>query len=168
MILSSGDIDGIMSVLWAKNFHITPMQSYYKGVYEKAIITHSNIDNDELKSEAIFILKHFDHDYAIVKYTGTNKVSKLFSDGSQKQLNAVLYNTNESNKSYILGGLSFSFIEEKRYWFPKTKDDFTTGMIVEYLNKDKWLKHKVNEPYTEYEKLFKLLIKYNKIRVAVF
>jgi hypothetical protein len=38
-------------------------------------------------------------------------------------------------------------------------------MIVEYLNKDKWFSKKVENPKLEYEKIYKLLIKYEKIRV---
>jgi hypothetical protein len=39
-------------------------------------------------------------------------------------------------------------------------------MIVEYLNKDKWYKKEVENPLDEWNKLWKLLIKYDKVRVA--
>lgn len=40
-------------------------------------------------------------------------------------------------------------------------------MIVEYFNKDKWIKKQVINPETEYEKMYDLLIKFNKIRIAI-
>jgi hypothetical protein len=39
-------------------------------------------------------------------------------------------------------------------------------MLVEYFNKDKWYERLVEDPSQEYEKIYKLLIKYNKVRVA--
>jgi hypothetical protein len=68
--------------------------------------------------------------------------------------------------SYLHNGTSFSFVESKRYWKPTKKEDFRVGMLVEYFNKDKWYERKVENPNEEYEKLYKLLIKYDKVRVA--
>jgi hypothetical protein len=39
-------------------------------------------------------------------------------------------------------------------------------MLVEYLNNNKWCEKLVENPNEEYEKLYKLLIKYDKVRVA--
>jgi hypothetical protein len=38
-------------------------------------------------------------------------------------------------------------------------------MLVEYFNKDKWHERQVENPNDEYEKLYRLLIKYDKVRV---
>jgi hypothetical protein len=43
-----------------------------------------------------------------------------------------MYNP-DSELSYIYKGLSFSFIESKRYWIPNNKEDFQFGMVVEFL-----------------------------------
>ena len=43
--------------------------------------------------------------------------------------------------------------------------NFKVGMVIEYLNKDKWFKKRVEDPNSEYEKMYKLFIKYDKIRV---
>ena len=40
-------------------------------------------------------------------------------------------------------------------------------MVVEYLNnKNKWCEMIVNNPDDEWDKLYKLLIKYNKVRIS--
>ena len=39
-------------------------------------------------------------------------------------------------------------------------------MIVEYFTNNKWYEKKVENPNSEYEDLYKLLIKYDKVRVA--
>jgi hypothetical protein len=38
-------------------------------------------------------------------------------------------------------------------------------MLVEFMNNNKWYKQKVENPSLEYDGLYKLLIKYDKIRV---
>ena len=50
--------------------------------------------------------------------------------------------------------------------FRSKKEDFKVGMIVEYLNNKNWIKREVKNIDVEYEDLYKLLIKYDKIRVA--
>lgn len=166
IIISSNKIDDMMSILWAKEFRIIPIEGYYKGQYEKSIIAYSDIDNDELRRETLFLLNHFKQECAIIKYLGETGAKKIFYDGSEKPLGIVMYNTDDDNMSYLHNGVSFSFVEQKRYWIPKDKEDLKVGMIVEYLNKDKWLQHEIKNPSLEYDRLFKLLIKYNKVRIA--
>lgn len=167
LIMSSNKLDDMMSILWAKEFQIIPIKGYYKGNYEESIIAYNdNIDNDELRKEIIFLLNHFKEECAIVKYKGEAGAKKLFFDGSEKPLGIVMYNTDDDNMSYLHNGLSFSFVEQTRYWKPKSKEDLKVGMIVEYQNKNKWLQHEIKNPPQEYERLFKLLIKYDKVRVA--
>ena len=38
-------------------------------------------------------------------------------------------------------------------------------MIIEYLNMNKWIKKEIIDPNSEWDKMLKLLIKYDKIRV---
>ena len=39
-------------------------------------------------------------------------------------------------------------------------------MLVEYFNNNKWYEKKVEDPINEYDKIYKLMIKYDKIRVV--
>ena len=82
-------------------------------------------------------------------------------------MDIILYNTDSNNRSYILNGLSFSFIEEQQYYIPRKKDDFKVGMIVELFSNNKWIEKKVHNPEIEFEKMYALLMKYNKIRIPV-
>jgi len=165
IILSSDKIDDMVSILYAKNYQVVPIQGYYQGHYENSAIAYSDIDNDELRKDLIFLLNHFSQDCGIIKYLGETNAKKIFNDGSEKPLGLVMYNTDADNRSYLYNGISFSFVEAKRYWVPKKKEDFKAGMIVEYFNKNKWFSKKVENPELEYNNMYKLLIKYDKIRV---
>ena len=40
-------------------------------------------------------------------------------------------------------------------------------MIVECLSNDNWIKKSINNVSLEYDKIYKLLIKYNKVRIPI-
>jgi hypothetical protein len=168
VLLSSDRLDDMVSILYAKNYQVIPMQAYYKGQYEDSVIAFSAIDNDELRKDLIFLLNHFHQDSAVIKYIGETDVKKLFRDGSEKPMGVTLYNTDDENVSYLYNGISFSFVEQVRYWKPTKMEDFRVGMIVEYLNKNKWYQKTIEDPTLEWHDMFKLLIKYDKVRVASF
>lgn len=165
VIISSNRLDNMISFLWSNNYQIIPIKGYYNGEYEDSIIAYNFGDNDTLRKDIISMLNNFNEKCAIIKYKGETDSKKIFFDGSETPLGVILYNTESSDRSYLYNGLSFSFVEKKRYWKPKSKKDLKKGMIVEYLNNKKWNKHKINDPKSEYDKLFRLLIKYDKVRI---
>ncbi len=165
ILLSSDRLNDMISILYAKNYQIIPIKGYYKGQYEDSAMAFSNIDNDELRKDLIFLLNHFHQECGIIKYLGETGVKKIFSDGSEKPMGITLYNTDDENVSYLYNGFSFSFVEGKRYWKPTKVDDFKVGMIVEYLNNNKWYQRKVEDPKSEFDSIWKLLIRYDKVRV---
>jgi len=167
ILLSSDKIDDMVSVLYAKEYSVLPIEGFYRGQYEKSAMAFSDCDNDELRKELIFLLNHFNQDCGIIKYKGESNAKKLFSDGSEKPMGIVLYNTDSDNISYLHNGISFSFVEQVRYWKPTKLEDFRTGMIVEYLNNNKWFEKRVENPEDEWNRMFKLLSKYDKLRVAL-
>ena len=167
VILSSDKLDDMVSILYAKDYHVIPIKGYYRGHYEDSVIAFSKVDNnDELRKDILFLLNQFQQECAIVKYFGETSAKKIFSDGSEKPLGIVMYNTDAENFSYLYNGVSFSFIESVRYWKPTKKEDFKVGMLVEYFNNNKWYERKVENPSDEYESLYKLLVKYDKVRVV--
>jgi hypothetical protein len=166
MLLSSDKIDDVVSVLYAKNYQIIPIRGYYQGEYEESALAFSDVDNDELRKDAIFLLNHFDQDCGIIKYLGENIAKKIYPNGSEKPMGVVMYNTDSENISYLYNGFSFSFVEQVRYWIPKSKEDFKIGMVVEYLNNNKWYQKKVENPDEEWNSIWKLFTKYDKVRVA--
>ena len=166
IILSSNKLDDMISILYAKEYQIIPIKGYYKGQYEESVIAHGRVDNDTLRKDTIFLLSNFNEDCAIIKYSGESNAKKIFRDGSEIPMGVIMYNTDDDNMSYLHNGVSFSFVESKRYWKPTKKEDFRVGMLVEYFNNNKWCERLVENPSDEYEKLYKLLIKYDKVRVA--
>ncbi len=166
IIISSSRLNDVISILYAKNYQIIPLQGYYRGNYEDSVIATADVDNDELRKDLIFLLNQFHQECGIIKYKGENGSKKLFRDGQEKLLGLVMYNTDSDNISYLYNGISFSFVEKVRYWKPTKKEDFRVGMLVEYLNNNKWYQKEVKNPNEDYEKFFKLLMKYDKVRVA--
>ena len=165
IILSSDSLDQMVSVLYAKEYRILPIKGFYEGNFEDSIMAFGSGDNEELRRDAIFLLNKFGQDCAIVKYLGESDAKKVFRDGSEDPMGIVMYNTESSNKSYIHGGISFSFVEKMRYWMPKGADDLKAGMIVEYMNNNRWHEKIVVNPREEWEKMYRLLLKYEKLRV---
>jgi hypothetical protein len=166
ILLSSPRLEDMISILYAKEYQILPIKGYYKGQYEDSVMAYGRVDNDTLRKDVIFLLNHFHEECAIIKYTGETNAKKIFRDGSEIPMGIVMYNTDADNMSYLHNGTSFSFVESKRYWKPTKKEDFRVGMLVEYFNNNKWFEKLVENPNDEYEKLYKLLIKYDKVRVA--
>lgn len=165
ILLSSPRLEDMISILYAKEYKVLPIKGYYKGQYEDSAMAYARVDNDTLRKDVIFLLNHFHEECAIIKYNGETNAKKIFKDGSEIPMGIIMYNTDSDNMSYLYDGTSFSFVESKRYWKPTKKEDFRVGMLVEYFNKDKWYERKVENPNDEYEKLYRLLIKYDKVRV---
>ena len=164
LIISSDKIDDIISNLYTMDYSLVEMQSY-DGKYHDALIAYNNgVNNDELRAGALSILDRLNQEYFIIKYKGEKSPKRLFRNGSENLLEVSMYNP-DNNLSYIYKGLSFSFLEAKRYWIPKKKEDFRVGMVVEFFNNNKWNEKIVENPSEEWERLYKLMLKYNKIRV---
>ena len=167
ILSSANNLNALISYLHSRDYYLIDIKGYYQGKFENSVIAFTNLPNDELRKDALHILEHFNQDCLILKYKDDSTAKKLFEDGQEKPMGILLYNTDFENKSYIYDGLSFSFVEQQLYYFPKKKEDFKSGMIIEYFSNNKWLERKVSDPETEYNKMYNLLIKYNKIRIPV-
>lgn len=164
ILLSSNKIDDMLSVLWSKNYQVLPIKEYYNGQYNESVMVFSNYDNNELRKDLIFLLNQFHQDWGIIKYLGEKNSTKVWKDGSERPLDINLYNINNDSPSYLYNGLSFSFVESVRYWKPSKKEDFKIGMLIEYFNNNKWCQKIVNDPNREWDDMWKLLVKYDKLR----
>ena len=164
MVISSQKIGDVSSYLYAKNYHLTEIKSFFEGYFQDCILAFSSVGNDEVRKDAIHILEIFNEGSLNIKYFGDTSAKKIFQNGSEKPLSIINYSTDSSLPSYILGAQSFSFVESKSYRLISAKGELKSGMIVEYLNNNKWVPKKVENPNEEYEKFYKLLIKYEKVR----
>jgi len=156
-----------MNMLYSMNYSVLPVYSYEKGVYEKNYLAICSEDNDVLRSESIYMMNEFNKDEIIVKYRGDVMLSKIIFDGNEVPVEVNYYDNNESKKTYIHEGISFTLNEKKRYFFPKKKSDLKSGMMVEYFNNNKWSPKMVNNIDIEYDRMYSLLMKYEKVRICV-
>ncbi len=164
LLISSNKLNDIISVLYSRDYQILEMKNYDSGIFNDTILAYGTIDGDILRNDMVFLLDEFNLESIIMKYKGENNPRKILNSGAEKILNVSMYNEN-CDSSYIYKGMSFSFFEEKRYWKPNKKDDFRIGMIVEYFNNNKWNEKLVENPNEEWDSMYKLMIKYDKIRI---
>jgi hypothetical protein len=75
ILLSSDKIESMLSILYAKDYQILPIKGFYRGQYENSALAFSDVDNDELRKELIFLLNHFDQECGIIKYKGELLIS---------------------------------------------------------------------------------------------
>lgn len=167
ILVSSNDLKSLISYLYSREYYLIDIKGYYDGKFEDSLIAFTQLPAEELRKDCLHIMKFFDQDCIIVKYLNEVSPKKIFSDGQEKPLGILMYNTDSNNKSYIHDGLSFSFVEKQLYVFPNSKSEFKSGMIVEYFSNNKWIQKKVENVESEYDKIYSLMIKYNKIRIPV-
>jgi hypothetical protein len=154
-----------LNMLYSMNYSIIPIQSYDKGIYEKSYIAITPEDNERFKKEIFMIMEQFRTSEIIVKWKNDNLLHKMTLEGLEYPMEVNYYDNNLNNKIYIHEGISFSLNEKKRYFFPSKKEDLKSGMIVEYFNNNKWNQKQINDLDSEYEKMYKLLMKYEKLRI---
>jgi|GEM_PF-3720472 len=155
----------LCNILYSKNYVVIPIKEYYNNVYKNSFIAIKE-NNDLIRKDAIYLIEELSQDYIIIKYKGESIAKKLLNDGSEKLLDIVIYESESNVKKYLYDGLSFSFLDQKRYQIINNKSQLKKGMIVEFFNNDKWIEKEINDIDIEYEKMYKLLIKYNKLRVC--
>ncbi len=165
ILVSSENLNSLVSYLYSRDYYLLDIKGYYQGKFEDSLIAFTDLPSDDLYRDCLHIMEHFNQECVIAKYKGENSAKKIFQDGQEKPLGILLYNTDSENKSYIHDGLSFSFVEKQLYYFPKDKEDFKSGMIIECFSNNKWIEKKVVNPEIEFEKMYSLLMKYNKIRI---
>lgn len=133
---------------------------------QPSFLVYKDCDNNELRYDAIELMDKFNQTFVIIKYKSEEIAKKILHDGREDLLGIVNYTGEENNYNFFVEGRPFSFEPRKRYRYPKELKDFEVGMVVEILNNEgKWVEKKVKDPEVEYERMYKLLIKYNKIRV---
>lgn len=156
------------SILYSKDYTIFPVTGYFNNMYEQSMIAVPNVpNNDHLRKDSIYLMDLFHQESIILKYLQEQKSVKLFKDGSERTLGIALYNEDTNNKTFLHNGISFSFIEEKKYYIAKSKSELKNGMIVEYYNDNRWNQKEIKDIDIEYDNLYKLLIKYNKLRFQI-
>lgn len=144
-----------------KDFNVMEM-----GGTQPSYLAYRECDNDELRYDAIELMDRFKQEFVIIKYRGEQDAKKILFDGRENLLGIVEYSGNNEHHNFYVEGSGFSFEPRKRYWSPRLSHHFKEGMIVEYKdNNGQWIEKIVKDPEVEYERMYKLLIKYDKIRI---
>ncbi len=166
-IVSSSDrIDPLISYLYSREYTILEIKGYYDGSFDDYLICWGQ-SNDDIMRDTRKIIREFNQDSVIFKLSGDLNAKKIFKSGEIKDLGVVMYNTDSNNISYLHNGISFSFLERKSYKFPKNKEDFKNGMVVEcYSKSGEWVKRTVEDLDSEFPKLYSDLSKYNRVRIT--
>ncbi len=166
VIFSGNKWSQIMSYLYSKEYTIHEMRTVQSDFIGKAILTYSSISNSELEKDTLFILEHFEEDHAYIKFKDTTEIQRI----SKYNINPVsvsMYESNDDQLKYIIGEYSFSFNKMDKYMLLEKKEQITEGMCLEYFNDNKWNKTIVNDVDKEWNSMYSLLSKYNKLRKIV-
>jgi len=166
LLENNWNCERLCSVLYSKDFTVIPLKELYQNKYSKSfigIIPSSN--NDEIRQDVLQILNFLKIESAIVKYLDQTNPFNITMNGEEKPLTFNAYRIDEQSKVYIHEGVAFSFVEQKRYFFPKKKEQLKSGMLIEYFNDNQWKEKQINNLDQEFDKMYNLLMKYEKIRI---
>lgn len=154
------------SILYSKDYTILSVDGVFEGNREQSYLCFPNTtDNDKLREDALYLMRFFDQKSVLVKYNGDTKVKKINESGEEIPMSHSIYNGDEMNKTYLFNGVSYSFIEEKRYYFPTSRNELRDGMKIEYFDNRDWTDKVIENLNKEYEELYQLLMKYKKVRI---
>ena len=167
ILISSDNINNLTSYLYSREYYLLDIKGYCHEKFENSLIAFSEMSNNDLRKDAIHIMTYFGQENLIIKYKDEVNPKRIYENGSEQPLGIIMYNTDIEKISYIYEGVSFSFVEQQLYYFPKKSYDFKTGMVVECFSNNKWVEKKVVNPELEFNKMYNLLMKYNKIRIPV-
>lgn len=157
--------DDVMSYLYSKSYSIFPVQKIEGDKVTENYICINTSDNISLLSDSSKLINDLNVGSVIIKYFEDVNIYEVLRD--DKRLVEVKYYSEGNETKYLHDKYIFSFVNKKIYSFPKDISDFKEGMIVECLSNNNWIKRSVNNVSLEYDKIYKLLIKYNKVRIPV-
>jgi hypothetical protein len=156
------------SVLYSKDQTVFQINEIRKDKYFKNFLGISPLtNNDEIRQDYLHILEFLNLESCVIKYLGDKQPNILIKSGQEKLLTFSDYESKSENSGvYIHEGVTFCLKEVDRYFFPNKKEHLKNGMVVEYFNNNKWSKKEINNLDEEFNKMYKLLMKYNKLRVS--
>lgn len=159
----------IINYLYSKGFDIYYSDKYNEGVYSSKsyLCTDKSLNNNDLRKTSLDIIKEFGFDSVYVKYLNEENITIINYKGEEYPAK-ITYYPGENSNIYVLNDftLSFCFERNDRYFNITDKSQIKKGMILEYKNNNTWVKRTVQDVDKEYDKLYKLLIKYDKLRTT--
>ena len=133
---------------------------------QSSILAYKECSDNELRYDAIELMDDFKQEFVIVKYKDEVDAKKISHEGREYLLGVVEYSGEDNHHNFYVEGAGFSFEPRKRYWTPSKPSDIKAGMVVEFMdNNNQWVSKEVRDPEVEYERMYKTLVKYNKLRI---
>ena len=62
LLTSGNDMSNLSSYLYSREYHPLDVKGYYQGKFENSVLAFTNLSSNELRQDALHILKHFDQD----------------------------------------------------------------------------------------------------------
>jgi hypothetical protein len=156
----------LCSVLYSKDFTVFSLKEWHQNKYRRSFLgISSENSNDDIRQESIHILEFLDIESAVIKYLDSDTPVSISKHGVERLLEFSMYESDENSKIWIHEGISFSFREKVRYHYPTKKEHLKSGQVVEYYNNNKWNTKEIVKLDEEFDKMYKLLMKYNKLRI---
>lgn len=134
-------------------------------LYDTVIAYNDAVSNNTIRENVLYLLNIYDDAYAYVKYHGEDFVNMVSKDGTEVPLDIIKENNNKGYDVFLINGYWYSFIKKPIYRKPTKMSDFKKGMVVEFYNNNRWNTMVVENPPKEYDTIYKLFIKYDKIRI---
>lgn len=154
------------SLLYSRNYSLISLTGYSGGVYDRSFLAYGGPDNESLREDAIMYIREMEQRDVLVKYSGTATLTIIGSDGSERPVSIKQYEGGDE-RAYIHGTQCFSLKRERRYRNVESRSEISAGMALEYYNNGRWNEIRVSDPDAEYERMYRLLIKYGKLRVCL-
>ena len=160
-------LDKISSVLYSKDYTIMNITSYDNNQYKKNILAITSDDNNTIRKDSIFLIEQFDLNGTYVKYNDEKVITYIDKLGKEYINDIKFYDNDINKKQYLFEGISFTINKLNRYYFPKSKGDLKNGLVVEIYNNNNWIERDIHNIDIEYDRMYKLLMKYEKVRIKI-
>ncbi len=158
----------IYSVLSSKEFEIIPIKCYKdNSIYESFLCLSEIYDSNEFRKEILHILEFLDLDSSFVKYPSSDDFVLISRTGTEEKHVLKMYEESKNDLKFIYESIFFSFEKKQSYFYPKKSNHLKNGLIVEYFNNEKWNSKEIKNVDEEFDKMYKLLMKYDKLRIPL-
>lgn len=165
--LAMAEASRAQSLLYSRNYSLISLTGYSGGVYDRSYLAYGAAGNESLRDDAMMYLREMSQAEVLVKYSGTSLLTLVGRDGSERPVSVQEYDGREGQRAYIHGSQCFTVRDEKRYRPVASRSEIAAGMTLEYYNNERWNEVRVADPDAEYERMYRLLIKYGKLRVCL-
>lgn len=157
----------LQDALYARDYTLISMTGYCGGMFDKSYLAINKHDNDSLRMDAVAMAREGHGDGVVVKYRGESQPVIVRHDGSESPMSFQKYTIEEGTRSYMTEGSCFSLKSEPRYRTVESRSEIRKGMTLEYQSANGWVSRVVEDPDLEYEDLYRLLMKYGKLRTRL-